>query len=102
MRKPAGVKIWMRSRLFGASATTNVPFGSTANAVGSMIRPGFGADLHDLPRARLLLVDAVDRVAAAIEDEVLAGGRLLKAGRLAETAGDVRGHGADRAQHVRR
>ena len=40
MRKPAGVKIWMRSRLFGASATTKVPFGATANAVGSMIRPG--------------------------------------------------------------
>jgi hypothetical protein len=39
MRKPAGVKIWMRSRLFGASATTNVPSGSTANAVGSMMRP---------------------------------------------------------------
>src|SRR5438045_4953820 len=39
MRKPAGVKIWMRSRPVGASATTNVPFGSTANAVGSMMRP---------------------------------------------------------------
>ena len=40
IRKPAGVKTWMRSRLFGASATTKVPFGSTANAVGSMMRPG--------------------------------------------------------------
>src|SRR5437762_4484957 len=39
MRKPAGVKIWMRSRPVGASATTKVPFGSTANAVGSMMRP---------------------------------------------------------------
>ena len=40
MRKPAGVKIWIRSRSFGASATTKVPSGATANAVGSMIRPG--------------------------------------------------------------
>ena len=39
MRNPAGVKIWIRSRLFGASATTKVPLGSTAKAVGSMIRP---------------------------------------------------------------
>ena len=33
-------------------------------------------------------------VAAAIEDEVLAGGGLLKASDVAETAGDVRGHRA--------
>ena len=39
IRNPAGVKIWMRSLLFGASATTKVPFGSTAKAVGSMILP---------------------------------------------------------------
>ena len=50
------------------------------------------ADLDDLPRARLLRVEAVDRVGAAVEDEVLAGGGLLKAGRLAELARDVRGH----------
>ena len=37
MRKPAGVKIWMRSVLLGASATTKVPSGATANAVGSMM-----------------------------------------------------------------
>ena len=54
MRRPAGVKIWMRSRLFGASATTNVPFGATANAVGSMIRPGSAPISHDPPGARLL------------------------------------------------
>ena len=33
------LKIWIRSRLFGASATTKVPLGSEANAVGSMMRP---------------------------------------------------------------
>jgi hypothetical protein len=54
----------------------------------------FGADLHDLPRARLLFVEPIDGVAAAIEDEVLAGGGLLKAGDFAEAAGDVGGDGA--------
>ena len=61
MRKPAGVKIWMRSRLFGASATTKVPFGSTANAVGSMMRPAsppMWTISHELACSR---VEAVDR-----------------------------------------
>ena len=46
-------------------------------------------------------VDAEDRVRAAIEDEVLAGRGLLKAGRLAEPAGDVRRDGADRPERRR-
>ena len=75
----------MRSRPFGASATTNVPFGATANAVGSMMRPAsppIWTISHELV---CCFVDAEDGVRAAIEDEVLAGGGLLKAGRLAET-----------------
>jgi len=41
MRDPFAVKTWMRWRLSGASAMTNVPSdGSRAKAVGSMIRPG--------------------------------------------------------------
>src|SRR4029077_11558191 len=58
------------------------------------------ADVDDLPRARLLRVEAVDHVRTAIEDEVLAGGGLLETGRVAELAGDVRRHGAGRLQEV--
>jgi hypothetical protein len=46
-------------------------------------------------------VQPVDHVRAAIEDEVLTGCGLLKAGRLAELAGDVRRDGARRSQDVR-
>ena len=38
---------------------------------------GFGADLHDLPHARPLLVDAVHRVRTPVESEVLPGSRLI-------------------------
>ena len=85
MRKPTGVKIWMRSRLFGASATTKVPFGATANAVGSMMRPASPPMWTISHELACCCVEAVDDVRAAIEDEVLSGGGLLKAGRLAET-----------------
>jgi hypothetical protein len=62
MRKPTGVKIWMRSLLFGASATTKVPFGSTANAVGIDDPSLLAADVDDLPRARLLRIEPVNDV----------------------------------------
>jgi hypothetical protein len=84
----------MRSRRFGASATTNVPSAATGERGRIDDAARFRADLHDLPRARLLFVEPIHGVAAAIEDEVLAGGGLLKAGDLAKPAGDVRGHGA--------
>ena len=101
MRNPAGVKIWMRSRLFGASATAKVPFGSTANAVGSMMRPA-SPPMWTISHALACCASsAEDHVRAAIEDEVLTGRGLLKAGRLAELAGDVRRNGAGRSQHVR-
>ena len=100
MRRPAGVKIWMRSRLSGASATTNVPFGATANAVGSMIRPASAPICTTFHGRRPLGVDAVHRVAPAIEHEVLARGGLLESGRVPETAADLGGQRADRADDL--
>ena len=67
-----------------------------------MIRPG-SAPIWTISHAlACCVVEAVDGVGAAIEDEVLAGRGLLEAGRLAEPSGEVRRDGADRAQDVRR
>ena len=49
---------------------------------------GLGADVDDL--LRRVAGDRVDRVRAAVEDEVLAAVGLLESERIAEGAGDVR------------
>ena len=54
----------------------------------------FGADLDDFPHRRLLLVDAVHRVAPAIEHEQLAERRLLEAARLADAPAELGRDGA--------
>src|SRR5581483_4614826 len=46
-------------------------------------------------------IDSEDRVCAPIEDEVLAGRRLLKSGRIAKAPGDARGNAARRSDDVR-
>ena len=79
----------MRSRLFGASATTNVPSGATENAVGSIIFPASAPIVTIFQTPSSCCVDAVDRVRTAIEDVELAECRLLEPDRLAEPAGDV-------------
>jgi hypothetical protein len=56
--------------------------------------------VHDLPRARLLLVDTEDDVRAPIEDEVLAGRGLLKAGDVPEAAREMRRDRAHRSDDV--
>src|SRR6185436_43061 len=62
---------------------------------------GLGADLDDLPHARMPLVEAVHLVRAPIEYEELSGGRLLKPGRLPEASCKVSGNRVDRAEHFR-
>ena len=58
------------------------------------------ADLHDLPRARLLGVDTEDRMRAPVEDEVLTRIGLLEADRGTKASGDVRGNRAARLQDL--
>ena len=78
VRKPAGVKIWMRSWLFGASATANDPVGRDGKGKRVEDAPGLVADVDDFPDALAAGVHAVDDLAAAIEHEVLARRRPLE------------------------
>ena len=48
----------------------------------------------------MALVDAVDDLAAAIEDEILSRGRPLESDGIPEAAGDVRGDGVNGAQNI--
>src|SRR3989338_7536481 len=57
-------------------------------------------DPDDLPRARLSRIDAVDRVGGTVEDEVLPGSGLLKAGRTTEPPGEVRWNRPRRTEHI--
>jgi hypothetical protein len=59
-----------------------------------------GADPDDLPGAGLRLVDAEHGVGAPIENEVLSGRGLLKAGGLSKTSGDVGGNRAGRLENL--
>src|SRR6202008_2905823 len=63
--------------------------------------PWLGADPDDLPGTGLRFVDAEDGVGAPIEDEILAGRGLLKAGGLSKTPGDVGGNGSCRLKNVK-
>ena len=65
-----------------------------------MIASLFLSDVDDLACGRAIGIDHVHRVSAAIEDEVVTAGRLLKRRRLIEQARDVGGQPAHRAQHV--
>jgi hypothetical protein len=62
--------------------------------------PWLGSDLDDLPGARLVGVDSVDGVSAAIEHVILPGARLLEADGLAESAGDAGGNGTGGAENL--
>jgi hypothetical protein len=68
VRKPAGVKIWMRSWLFGASATANVPLAATAKANGLRMRPG-SLPMWTISQVLSPRRPAVDDLTAAIEHE---------------------------------
>src|SRR5204863_7016180 len=58
----------------------------------------FEPNLHDLPHAGLMLVDAVDGVRTAIEYVVLTRAGLLKPDRIAKSADELGGNRADRTQ----
>lgn len=60
----------------------------------------FRPQLNDLPDALPRLVDSVDAVASAVENEELTESRLLEAAGVAKAAGDVRWNGVLRTQDL--
>ena len=96
--EPLARKICTRGLPPGASATRNVPSGARSNAVGSSTRPCSAPISISLRRRIETGRRDVDRMRAAVEDEVLACRRLLTAGELLEAAGDVRGKRGDGRQ----
>ena len=65
-----------------------------------MIRPGSAPIRTTSQEARLRVVDAEHGVRAPIEDEILSGRGLLKAGGLSKTPGDVRRNRSGRLQNL--
>ena len=61
---------------------------------------GFAANRHQLAVGRAGGIDAVDGVAAAIEDELLPGGDPLIAERLTELADDLHRQAANRSENL--
>ena len=74
--------------------------GSDGERGGIDDAPWLGADSDDLPGTGLRFVDTEHGVGAPIENEILSGRRLLKAGRLSKTPGDVGGNGSCRLENV--
>ena len=99
-RRPSRSKNWRRSRPLGASAMTNVPLGARIERRRLDDPAVLAADGDQLAAGGAGGVDAVDRVATPIEDELLAAGRALIAERLTELADDFDRQGGDGAQRL--
>ena len=100
VRTPAASNNCTRSRPLGASATAKLPLMATSNALGSITRPSSAPICTSWRLVRPVVIDAVHRVRAPIEDVVVAVGGLLEADRFAEQPDDVGGQRADRPQDL--